>query len=293
MRRPFAKRAATFAIEYLRRVGHAHLRLVQAQRMADKHDMPSLAQIFKPALDFVLPQRCPSCGTITPDGGTFCAGCWQRLHFLSPPWCSKCALPFPYDQGEDAACAACLADPPLHDGIRAVAVYDDISRQVVLRLKYGGKIGLAKMIARQLARHLPEDRTGLLVAPVPLHWTRLWSRSFNQSALIAAELARIAELRFVPDLLIRTKRTPSLRGFSAKERRRAVGKAFAINPRWDGRINGARIILVDDVLTTGATSDGCFKALHKQGAAWMQLFCWARAIRGEVALPGQPLALDA
>lgn len=251
------------------------------------------AQIFRPALDFVLPQRCPSCGAITPDGGSFCADCWQKLRFLSPPWCSKCALPFPYDQGEDAACASCLTNPPQHDGIRAVAAYDDISRQVVLRLKYGGKIGLAKMIARQLARHLPDDRAGILVAPVPLHWTRLWSRSFNQSALIANELARICDLQHIPDLLIRTKRTPSLRGFSAKDRRHAVGAAFAINPRWQARIEGARIILVDDVLTTGATSDGCFKALKKADAAWMQLFCWARALRGEAAQADQPLALDA
>ena len=261
--------------------------------MADKGDMLTPAQIIRPALDFVLPERCPSCGTITPDGGTFCADCWQQLHFLSPPWCSKCALPFPYDQGEDAACATCLANPPPHDGIRAVAAYDDISRQVVLRLKYGGKIGLAKMIARQLARHLPDDRAGILVAPVPLHWTRLWSRSFNQSALIAAELARTGELQFIPDLLVRTKRTPSLRGFSAKERRRAVGAAFAINPRWQGRIKDAKIILVDDVLTTGATSDGCFKALRKEGASWIQLFCWARVLRGEAAQDDQPLALDA
>lgn len=261
--------------------------------MADKGQMLSPAQILKPALDFVLPHRCPSCRTITPEGGAFCADCWQRLRFLSPPWCASCAQPFPYDQGVDAACATCLATPPLHDGIRAVVAYDDISRQVVLRLKYGGKIGLAKMVARQLLRHLPDDRVALLVAPVPLHWTRLWSRSFNQSALIASELARIGGIEHIPDLLVRTKRTPSLRGFSGKERRRAVGAAFAINPRWQSRVSGAKIILVDDVLTSGATSEGCFKALKKHGAAWMQLFCWARAMRGEAATADQPIALDA
>ncbi|MGH8335765.1 MAG: double zinc ribbon domain-containing protein [Gammaproteobacteria bacterium] len=266
---------------------------MQTERMADKGNMLSPAHILKPALDFVLPHRCPSCGTITPDGSAFCGNCWQRLHFLSPPWCSKCALPFSYDQGGDAACANCLAIPPLHDGIRAVVAYDDISRQVILRLKYGGKIGLAKVVARQLVRHLPDNRVGLLIAPVPLHWTRLWSRSFNQSALIATELARLGEIECIPDLLIRTKRTPSLRGFSGKERRRAVGAAFAIHPRWQGRVSGARIVLVDDVLTSGATSDGCFKTLKKNGAAWMQLFCWARAMRGETAMADRPVALDA
>lgn len=189
--------------------------------------------------------------------------------------------PFAFDHADDTRCARCLANPPLHDGIRAVVAYDDVSRQIVLKLKYGGKIGMAKMIAAQLVRHLPDDRSGIIIMPVPLHWTRLWSRSFNQSALIGAELARLAQLPFVPDVLIRTKRTPSLRGLSAKDRSRSVGKAFALNPRWQGRIDGKRIIMVDDVLTTGATSDGCIKTLKKAGADWVQLFCWARALRDE------------
>lgn len=172
-------------------------------------------------------------------------------------------------------------------------VYDDISRQVVLKLKYGGKIGMAKMIAAQLLRHLPEDRSRLIVTPVPLHWTRLWSRSFNQSALIGRELARLADLAFVPDMLLRTKRTPSLRGLASKQRRQTVGKAFSLNQRWQGRIDGSRIILVDDVLTTGATSDGCVKVLKKAGADWVQLFCWARAMSGEAVVEGQPATMDA
>jgi ComF family protein len=255
--------------------------------------MVSVGRLLQPVLNFVLPERCPSCGVITPAGGSFCSDCWQRLHLMNLPWCSGCALPFAYDQGEGALCIECLANPPKHDGIRAVAAYDEVSKQVALRLKYGGKIGLAKMIARQLARHLPDDRHAMIVVPVPLHWTRLWSRSFNQSALIAQELARLGEIECIPDLLLRTKRTPSLRGLSSKERRRAVGKAFTINPRWQARAGGARIILVDDVLTTGATSDGCIKALKQSGAQWVQLFCWARALRGEALSDGQPITLDA
>ena len=190
-------------------------------------------------------------------------------------------VPFAFEQTDETRCASCLANPPSHEGIRAVVAYDDVSRQVVLKLKYGGKIGMAKMIAAQLLRHLPEDRSDIIITPVPLHWTRLWSRSFNQSALIGAELARLAQLPFVPDMLLRTERTPSLRGLSAKDRSKSVGNAFMLNPRWQGRINASRIILVDDVLTTGATSDGCIKTLKKAGADWVQLFCWARALRGE------------
>lgn len=251
------------------------------------------SDFFRAGLGLVLPERCPSCGTITAAGGPFCADCWQRLHFLNPPWCSGCAVPFAFEREDGALCATCLTTPPRHDGIRAAVRYDDLSKQVALRLKYGGKIGLAKMIANQLVRHLPDGRSEVMVTPVPLHWTRLWARSFNQSGLIAEELARAGGIDYVPDLLLRSKRTPSLRGLNAKERRKAVGRAFAINPRFEKLVKGRRIILVDDVLTTGATSDGCVTALKKAGADWVQLFCWARALRGEAAVAGDTIALDA
>lgn len=241
------------------------------------------ANILRPVLDWVLPERCPCCGVITGDGGPFCTDCWQQLHFLNQPWCKCCAVPFEFDRGDEASCAACLTNPPRHDGIRAVVKYDDQSAKVVLKLKYGGKIGLAKMIARQMVRHLPDNRDRLIITPVPLHWTRMWSRSFNQSALIANELSRLAGVDFIPDLLLRNRQTPMLRGMNAQQRRKAVGKAFAVHPRWAGKFQNARIILVDDVLTTGATSDGCIEAIKKDGADWVQLFCWARALRGESA----------
>ncbi len=261
--------------------------------MADKGAMLSLRQIIKPALDFALPERCPACGAIAMDGTNFCADCWPKLRFMCPPWCAACGLPFAYEQANDALCATCLADPPIHEGIRAAVAYDNMSRQIILRLKYGGKIGLAKLVARQLLRHLPDDRSDILVVPVPLHWTRLWSRSFNQSALIAQELARLGGMRYSVDLLLRTRRTPNMRGLSAKQRRQTVAKAFAINPARLDLARGARIILIDDVLTTGATSDGCIKALKKSGASWVQLFCWARAIRGEAMAENNPVTLDA
>jgi ComF family protein len=237
---------------------------------------------LRPALDFVLPQRCPSCGTITPSGGIFCPECWQKVHYLGAPWCASCAVPLPFEGEGDQHCAPCLARPPRHDGIRAVVAYGDAAAQVVLRLKYGGKIGLAKMIAQQLLRHVPSDHERLIIAPVPLHWTRLWSRSYNQSALIGQALSNESGVRFIPDLLRRNKRTPQLRGLSQKERRRKVSKAFAINPRWSNDLNGARILLIDDVYTTGATTDACVKVMKKAGVDWVQIFCWARVLRGEI-----------
>ena len=231
-------------------------------------------------LDWALPERCPCCGEITPAGGPFCASCWQQLEFLGPPWCCGCATPFEFDRGNDALCASCIAKPPQHDGIRAAVKYDNLSAKFALRLKYGGKIGLARIIAKQLLRHLPNDRNDIIIIPVPLHWTRIWSRTFNQSALIGKELATLAGIRFVPDMLVRQKRTPSMRGLDAKRRRKAVGSAFAIHPKWQGKLEGSSIILIDDVLTTGATSDGCVTVLKRNRARSVQIFCWARALRG-------------
>ncbi len=238
--------------------------------------------LLRPMFDFVLPPRCASCGTITPSGGTFCIICWQKVHFLSAPWCASCGVPLPFETEEAQVCASCIAKPPRHDGIRAAVAYGEASSQIALKLKYGGKIGLAKMIAGHLARHLPEDQSGLIIAPVPLHWTRLWGRGFNQSALIARALAQDRAIRLIPDLVIRTRRTPLLRGLSQVERKRTVSKAFALNPKWAGKLKDARILLVDDVYTTGATTDACIKILKKGGASWVQIFCWARVLRGEI-----------
>jgi ComF family protein len=255
--------------------------------------MLMLRKIVTPVLDFALPPRCPACGAITADGANFCATCWPQLRFLGLPCCAACALPFDHELEQGSVCASCLLSPPVHDGVRAVVAYDDLSRQIVLRLKYGGKIGLAKLIARQLVRHLPLHTEGIIVAPVPLHWTRLWSRSFNQSALIASELARLGGLEYCPDLLLRTARTPSLKGLSSKARRKTVAKVFSIKPEHMQRLTHARVILVDDVLTTGATSDGCIKILKKGGANWVQLFCWARALRGNAVQQNPAMTLDA
>ena len=242
-------------------------------------------QIFLSMLDWALPERCPCCGEITPAGGSFCASCWLQLEFLGPPWCRGCATPFEFDRSDDAFCASCIARTPRHDGIRAAVKYNDLSAKVALRLKYGGKIGLARIVAQQLVRHWPDDCNDIIITPVPLHWTRIRSRTFNQSALIGKELATLAGIRFVPDMLVRQKRTPSMRGLDETRRRKALGSPFAIHPQWQGRLEGSSIILIDDVLTTGATSDGCVNVLKRNRAHWVQIFCWARALRAAAQPP--------
>jgi ComF family protein len=269
------------------------LQLVPFRVLFDKHVVKLAIDYLTSALDLVLPERCPSCGVITPSGGHFCAECWQQLRFLTPPWCASCAAPINFAMDDEQQCASCLSSQPIHDGIRAAVAYSDISRQVVLRMKYGGKIGLAKLIAKHLERYLPTDGAVYHVVPVPLHWTRLWARGFNQSALIAKSIAGRTGHIFCPDMLLRQKRTPLLRGLSGKERRKTVSTAFALNPKAKEQVKGARILLIDDVLTSGATSQACVKALKKSGAEWVQIFCWARVLHGDQDPMLSPFVLDA
>jgi ComF family protein len=230
------------------------------------------------ALDFALPPRCPACREIAVADDQFCSTCWSKLHFLAEPSCATCDLPLPFADDRSRQCGTCLAKLPRHSGIKAAVAYDDISRDVALRLKHGGKIGLARLVGGQLRRYLAEIPQDALLVPVPLHWTRLWSRTYNQSALIARELAKHGGQRHIPDLLIRTRRTQSLGGLGAKARRQLVKGIFAVRPKYNSVIKGQKIILVDDVYTSGATTDGCVAALLKAGAISVTIFCWARVL---------------
>lgn len=240
--------------------------------------MPSLLAPLRYVADFALPPRCPGCGAVTGEDHRFCATCWGALRFLGPPWCAGCNVPFAYDQGEDARCGDCLADPPPHAGVRAAVAYGDVARTVALRLKYGGRTAFAETVGRQMARLMPAG-ADLLVA-VPLHRWRLWSRGFNQAALIAASLTRATGVPNDPLLLRRIEATPPLRGMGAAARARAVAGVFRVaDPR--GTLKGKAVVLVDDIHTSGATTDGCTRALRQAGAAQVTILCWARVLDGD------------
>lgn len=228
-----------------------------------------------------LPPRCPGCGEVVEADHRFCARCWGQLTLIAPPWCAACNLPFEFDRGLEALCGECLAAPPVHDGVRAAVAYGPAARSLALKLKYGGRTAYAATAARLMARLMPEDAE--LLVPVPLHRWRIWGRGFNQAALIARGLSRLSGVPIELDRLRRVKATPVLRGLGARGRTRAVASAFAMAPTARERVRGRSVVLVDDVFTSGATTDACVRVLKRAGAARVTILCWARVLDPDAA----------
>lgn len=241
--------------------------------------MDLAASVVRTVADFALPPRCPACGTITGANHRFCGDCWQQLRFLAPPWCGSCCAPFEFDRGDTAQCAACIADPPRHDGVFAPVAYGDIARTLALRLKYGGRMAYADTVARQMRRVMP-DEVDLLI-PVPLHRWRIWRRGFNQAALIADALGQHAGVAVDRHRLRRTRATPALRGMGGQARRKAVRGAFGLAAGAKPALRDRTVGLVDDVYTSGATTDACLRLLKRAGARKVMILTWARVLNGE------------
>jgi ComF family protein len=231
------------------------------------------------AIDLALPPRCIACGERVDAAGLCCAACWSKLTFIAPPLCRSCGAPFDVHVSDEQSCASCYADPPSYDRARAAVLYDDGSRGLILGFKHGDRLHAAPAFGAWLARAgatlLAEAD---IVAPVPLHRWRLLGRRYNQAALIAGQAARLARVTHLPDLLERHRPTPSQGELGAAARRRNVAGAFRLNPRLADRVKGSRIVLVDDVLTTGATASACARVLRRGGAAGVDVLTLARVV---------------
>jgi ComF family protein len=242
----------------------------------------TLARLGRAALDMVLPPQCLACGAPTATDGSLCAACWSRLKLIERPYCARLGMPFAYDLGAGALSAEAIADPPPFDRCRAVAVFDEVARGLVHALKYRDRPELARWMGGWMARAGAEVvATADVVVPVPLHRRRLWGRRFNQAALLAAEVARRADKPLAPATLVRVKATPRQVGLSAAERADNVRGAFRVGAADRPMVAGRRVLLVDDVYTTGATVRAATRALLRARAAEVDVLLFARVVRGE------------
>jgi len=240
--------------------------------------LPSIADLGRGLADLILPpvahdsREATAAAGLSPDA-------WSRVQFLEAPVCDGCGAAFAFDGGAfaDARCAACLARPYVFERARAACVYDEASRGLILRFKHGDQQQFAGLFARWLGRAASDlIAEADAVVPVPLHPMRLLSRRFNQAAEIARPLARHAGLDYLPDALIRERRTTTQGGKSMRGRRLNVVRAFGVTQAGRRRVKGRRILLIDDVLTTGATGEACARALLEAGARAVDLAVIAR-----------------
>jgi ComF family protein len=242
---------------------------------------PALRAAGRHLLDAVLPPQCLACRAIVAEPGQLCAECWRGIRFIEAPLCAVCGRPFEFDAGPEALCGDCAARPPAYGCARSVMVYDDKSRDLILGFKRGDRLEGAPAFGAWMARSGKVLIEGVdLVVPVPLHRTRLFTRRFNQAAVLALAISRATGLPVLPDALMRTRATPSQAGLSRSGRFRNVRGAFTVRPRRKEGIRGRRIVLIDDVMTTGATVEGCSRALLKAGAASVSALTLARVVHG-------------
>ncbi len=237
-------------------------------------------RILRRILDPLLPPRCPGCRVLLDEPGAFCPACWRELDFILAPICRQCGLPLPVSGGFDgrqSLCAGCLARPPVYDRARAAVRYEPGSRRLVLSFKHGDRTELATALARlmhQAGAALVEDAQAIV--PVPLHRWRLLRRRYNQAALLARAIARYAGRPYLAHELRRIRATPSQGGRSRAGRWRNVAGAFRARSR---HIAGRRVLLVDDVMTTGATLEAAARACLAAGACGVDALVFARVVR--------------
>ena len=233
----------------------------------------ALAGVIWPQRSLITGREVAGPGALEPEH-------WSKLHFLSDPLCACCGVPLDLAVEEDQLCGACLVRRPVYNRARAALAYGDVSRELVLALKYQGRRDSLELLARWMATAGVELlRDADVIVPVPLHYFRLVRRGFNQSVWLAAAVARKSSAEICVDALKRIRATPIQGGLSAEGRRRNVQAAFRVRRGQKARITDKKILLVDDVLTTGATAEACSLALKRAGAQCVDVLTLARVAR--------------
>jgi ComF family protein len=248
----------------------------QTSRLARVGDM--MRATLRPLLNVALPPLCPSCREPVRDAGALCPACWSKLNFIARPYCERLGIPFAYDPGPGILSMQAIAEPPAYARARAAVRFDEVARALVHALKYGDRLDLAPTLGRWMAsagRELLADTDALV--PVPLHWRRLWARRFNQSAALALAISAAARVP-VSTALKRVRPTPQQVGLSRTERAENMQGAFRVPAAAKAEVVGRRLVLVDDVLTSGATVDACARVLLRAGAAAVDVLVFARVV---------------
>lgn len=228
-------------------------------------------------LHYLYPPRCLTCEALVTSEEALCGACWRETVFLTGLVCDKCGAPLPGDEPEGALCDDCLRVARPWERGRAALAYRGNGRRLVLAFKHGDRQDLRRPAGRWLLQAVrPILRPDMLVAPVPLHWLRLLRRRYNQAALLSGELARLTGLDHCPDLLIRRRRTPSQEGRSREARFANIAGALAVHPRRADRLTGRHVLLVDDVMTSGATFAAAAEACRAAGASGVSILALAR-----------------
>jgi ComF family protein len=229
--------------------------------------------------DLLLPPVCISCRARIGSHGLLCGACFASIDFIGPPLCARLGVPLPYEAGESLLSAAAIASPPVYDRARAAARYSDTMRELIQSFKYRDRQEGLALFARWLAKAGAELLEGAdLILPVPLYPSRLWWRRFNQSAMLASAVGRLTGVAVDCFVLKRVRRTASQVGLTADQRRRNVAGAFKVDKARAHRVKGKNIVVVDDVITTGATAEACARALKRAGAARVDILALARAV---------------
>lgn len=238
----------------------------------------ALALTARAALDVALPTLCVACREPVAGEGV-CGQCWSRLCFIEPPYCERLGIPFVYDPGPGLLSMQAIADPPSYHRARAAVHYDDLARTLVHALKFHDRVDLAPAMGRWMARAgKPLLANADLLVPVPLHWRRGFGRRYNQSSALARQIGRLAKLRVADDALRRVRPTAHQIGLSRAERASNVQGAFQVPAVSASEVQGRCIVLVDDVLTSGATVDACARALLRAKAAQVDVLVFARVV---------------